>query len=100
MTDWHEGMRTADGGPIVGFYEKVLILDSAEAPEIRGKYGWILGVSEEDGIVSGYHVTFDEFDHGYGVRPADVLGTGERAPREKFYSGESIRVSRRGRLLG
>ena len=94
MTDWHAHMRTRCGKRPVAFYEKVRVLDSAEDVEIRGKYGWVLGVSADDEaqLILDYQVHFDEVETGYGIPPDDLEGTGEIAPREKFYSGESIRV--------
>lgn len=103
MTDWHAHMRTACGKPPVAFYEKVLVLDSAEDPEIRGRYGWVLGVSADDeaGLILDYQVHFDEFETGYGVRPEDMEGTGEIAPRSKFYDDGvppiRVRVDEQGR---
>ena len=90
--DWHAHLRTQCGKPPIAFYEKVLVLDTAEDLEIRGKYGWMLGVSADDELIYDYQIHFDEFDMGYGVKPEDLEGTGEIAPREQFYSGESIRV--------
>lgn len=92
MSDWHAHLRTLCGKRPVAFYEKVLILDTTQESEIRGKHGWVLGVSADDALIHEYQVHFDAFEIGYGVRPEDLEGTGEIAPRERFYAGEATRV--------
>lgn len=87
-------MRTLCGKPPIAFYAKVLVLESAEDAEIRGKFGWMLGVSadEDEAVIHSYQVHFDEIETGFIVRPEDLEATCEVAPRERFFSGKSIRV--------
>jgi len=93
VSDWHASLRTVDGGPVLRFYEKAKVLASDPSPEIRGEFGWILGVSADEATIYGYSVHFDDRREGYFVAPKDLAGTGEIASRERFYSGESIRVA-------
>ncbi|WP_114954440.1 hypothetical protein [Sphingosinicella terrae] len=92
MSDWHSGLPTADGGPFVAFYEKVRIRDSAPHKELRGGFGWMLGVEADHGVIEGYQIHFDDLPTGYFFEPIHLEATGEVAPRERFYAGEPIRV--------
>ena len=75
-------------------YERVLVARSEKFPELVGKHGWVLGISEEDGVVYGYGVHFDDLPTGYYFYAGDVEPTGEIANRSRFYDEDAptIRV--------
>lgn len=74
------------------FYEKVVVIKSDKFPEFLGRTGHVLGISEENGIVSAYAISFPGKIEGYMFEPSDLQGTGETADRTLFYEGESVRV--------
>jgi len=85
---------------MIAFYEKVLIVACADAPQYVGRYGYVLGISEEDGVQSGYAVTFETEEQVTCFEPHEVQGTGEIAPRSRFYDDTTvvhIRVDDKGR---
>jgi hypothetical protein len=86
------------------FYEKVLVLDTADEPELRGRFGYVIGTSEEDGIVHQYAVVFDGDEHMVLMTPEQIAGTGQIEARERFFSDATIRVrvdeQGRGHIVG
>ena len=80
------------------FYEKVKVLSCPRSPDRVGTFGYVLGVSEEDGVVGAYYVMFPDIERGLSLPPSYLEGTGEIAPRSQFYDEEppSLRVGVKG----
>lgn len=78
----------------ISFFEKVIIRNSRKFPELNGRTGVMLGISEQDGIVYGYAVDVDgDDDGGYYFKPDEIIGTGEFVDRSVFYDdADRIRV--------
>lgn len=96
---FRQKIHSIKSAKMLKFYEKVSVKNNCRFSEYIGKEGHVLGVSEEDGVVFGYAVTFDYGDRtddleGAFFEPEELQGTGEIAPREMFYSGDAIRVHR------
>jgi len=84
----------------IDFYDEVRVVRDIEGyPELRGKTGVVMGISEEDGILYGYGVSFDDLSHGYSFSADEVEPTGRKFKREDFYDGSSISVTADGKLL-
>jgi len=60
----------------LAFFEKVIIQNSRKFPELNGRTGVVLGISEEDGHVFGYSVTLDGETEGYYFKADEIMGTG------------------------
>ena len=78
----------------LGFYEKVVVVQSDKFPELVGRIGYVLGVSEENGVVYSYAVHFLDIVEGYCFAPDELRGSGEFADRSLFYDDKepSLRV--------
>jgi len=81
------------------FYTEVEISQHADNAELRGKIGVIMGISEEDGIIYGYSVSFKDLPYCHAVGVDEVSPTGRTFKREDFYDGSRIAVSADGKLL-
>jgi hypothetical protein len=83
------------------FYEKArCISDDPAKGKIAGKLAAILGRVRGDDGSWGYTIHVYDEPVSYYARESELESTGEFAKREDFYSGESVRVSRDGRVLG
>jgi hypothetical protein len=88
-------------GPRYDFYEKVLV-DSRDSNTagINGRLGAVLGrACGEDGRWS-YAIWIYDKGVCWSCCEDDLRSTGEFDRRDSFFDGTSIRVSRRGELLG
>jgi len=83
----------------IDLYEEIRVIDDCEDPELRGKIGVVMGISEENGVVYGYSVRFADLEHSYGFSVEEVESTGRKFKHEDFYDGTSISVSKDGKLL-
>ncbi len=83
-----------------GWYEKVRIAsaDPAKA-EINGELWAVLGKAESEGRWS-YGVFIYSLQVVWSCLEDELIPTGEFDQRETFYSGQSIRVSMHGEVLG
>ncbi len=84
--DWYERVRVATADP-------------AKAA-IAGKLGAVLGKAQGDDGRWSYGVFVYDERMVWSCWEDELAPTGEFDRRESFYSGESIRVSRRGEVLG
>jgi len=78
------------------FFEKVVIKQSREHPELVGKIGVVLGVSSDEDTVYDYQIAFYDDTDSAGFLPSELESTGEFAPRSDFYDDDDdsrIRVS-------
>ncbi len=76
----------------LGFYEKVRITNSQRFPEYNGKIGVMVGISEENGKIYSYSVSFPE-EESCMFRPEELVSTGEFAdPRDFHDENDRIRV--------
>jgi len=77
----------------LAFFEKVVIQNSRKFPELNGRSGVVLAVSEEDGHVFGYAVSVEGEEEGYDFAADEIAGTGELVDRGVFYDdNDQIRV--------
>jgi len=83
----------------IDFFDEVRIIDDIEEPELRGKSGVVMGISEENGMVYGYSVHFSDLPHSYSFSVNEVVPTGRKFKREDFYDGTSLSVSKDGEIL-
>lgn len=84
-----------------GWYERVRVTSSdPEKAEIDGKLGAILGKAQDEDGRWSYGVFLYDLQVVWTCQEDELDATGEFDQRESFYSGESIRVSQRGELLG
>lgn len=83
------------------WYERVQVAttDPAKAA-IDGKLGAVLGKSQGDDGRWLYGVFVYDQRVVWSCWEEELTPTGEFDRRESFYSGDSIRVSQRGELLG
>ena len=82
------------------FYERVRVASSDPAKEaIDGQLGAVLGRAQSDDGCWFYGVFVYEVEVVWYCSEGELVPTGEFDRRESFYSGDSIRVSRRGRVL-
>ena len=86
-----------------GFYEIVEVRDTVRTRDqrIAGKAGMVLGIAEPDsadGTIT-YAVQLDGSSDAWSVDERDLVGTGEFAGRDEYYSGDSIRVTQSGEAL-
>ncbi|MBA4188125.1 MAG: hypothetical protein C0467_08910 [Planctomycetaceae bacterium] len=84
-----------------GWYEKVRVntADPKKAP-IHGELGAILGKTQSDDGSWSYGVFIYNVSRVWSCCEGELVDTGEFDVRESFYTGESVRVSPRGELLG
>jgi hypothetical protein len=77
----------------IAFFERVVIQNSRRFPEMNGRTGVVLGVSEEDGHVFGYSVFLNDKVELVSFEADEVVGTGELVDRSVFYDeADRIRV--------
>lgn len=69
----------------LGFYEKVVVTKSDRFPELVGRSGYVLGISEESGTARQYAVRFLDLPESYCFYPDQLAGTGEFADRSLFF---------------
>lgn len=69
----------------ISFYEKVIIRKSRKFPELNGRSGVMVGISEENGVVYGYAVNVDGEEEGYYFATDEIIGTGELLERSLLY---------------
>ncbi len=84
----------------LGFFEKVTITNSRKFPEMNGRGGVVTGISEEDGHVFGYAISFEGDGEGYYFAASEVVGTGQFVDRSLFYDNADrirVRVDKDGR---
>lgn len=84
----------------IDFFEKVIIVNSRKFPELNGRTGVMLGISEEDGHIYGYGVHVDGESEGYDFAADEIVGTGEFVDRSVFYDDADrvrVRVDEDGR---
>jgi len=87
--------------PKFDYYEKVrCISDDPAKTEISGKLAAVLGRAQNDDGSWGYTIHVYDEPVCYYALESELESTGEFAKREDFYSGDSIRVSSDGRVLG
>ncbi len=87
--------------PKFAFYEKVRIeTTNPNIAELGGLLAAVLGRAQNDDGSWGYAIHVYERPTCYSVSESDLVATGEHAKREDFYSGDSMRVSQDGELLG
>ena len=84
----------------VQFFEVVRINDDSKHPEIAGKLGHVLGISEEDGTIHGYGVWIYDKQEVWSVDPEEfeLLGYKDDLAASDYGKHGSIRVSPDGRL--
>lgn len=83
------------------FYEKVRIIsDKPPLAEFNGRLAAVLGKAQDDEGHWSYAVHIYGETYSWSCNEGDLEPTGEFDCRETFYSGESIRVSKDGKLLG
>jgi hypothetical protein len=87
--------------PRFDFYEKVVVtsVDSTKA-EIDGQLGAVLGRACGDDGRWSYAVSMYQSGICWSCWENELQSTGEFDRRESFYDGSSVRVSRRGEVLG
>ena len=87
--------------PKFDFYEKVRVQSSdPEKAHLNGEIGTILGRTETDDQKSFlYAVSIDSYRRTWALFEHELESTGQRAKREDYYDGSSvrIRVDERGR---
>jgi hypothetical protein len=76
----------------LGFYERVVVVRSNTFPDLIGRAGHVLGISEESGTVCGYSVLLVGAVECCFFQPNELEGSGEFADKDLFYDGDSIRV--------
>src|SRR5262245_61647136 len=91
-------VRGADLKPLT-FYEKVIIAKSDDSPKLVGRSGYVVGISQESGVVYGYAVSFLDEVENYYFKAEDVTGTGEIADRSLFYDDEDPSARIRVRVV-
>jgi hypothetical protein len=84
--DWYERVRVASADP-------------AKAA-ISGQLGAVVGKAQDEDGRWSYGVFVYERRRVWSCREDELVSAGEFDRRESFFGGESIRVSRRGELLG
>jgi hypothetical protein len=84
-----------------GWYEKIRVTsaDPTKA-SINGELGAVLGKAQGDDGRWSYSVFIYNVGIVWSCWEEELVSTGEFAQRESFFTGESIRVSRRGEILG
>jgi len=89
--------------PLFAFIDEVRIRISPETVErgIAGKLGAVLGMSEPDDerFPMSYAVDVDGLKNVQQIKEDELEGTGPRRKRQDYFSGKSLRVSRRGRVI-
>ena len=84
-------------------FDVVRVRDTAEARSIGmvGREAVILGVSEDEGDrKKWFAIRIERDESAVMISSRSVEWTGRSVPRESVYSGETIRVSRAGEILG
>lgn len=69
----------------INYYAEVEILPTTKHKQYIGRIGVVMGISEEDGIVSGYAVLLHNKDTIDCFDKEDVIPTGKQFKREDFY---------------
>ena len=84
----------------IDFYSEVKVSDHAETPEIRGKYGAVASIGEENGKVLGYgiFVEINNIEEYWEVDKDDITPTGKMFKRSDFYDGSSLGVTPDGEV--
>jgi len=77
------------------FFEVVRVKDNTKAPEISGKLGHILGISEENGTIYSYGVWIYDKQEVWSVDPGEfeLLGYKDELAASDYGKHGSIRVS-------
>jgi hypothetical protein len=91
------------GSPKLAVFEVVEVRYTPRARRdgIAGQTGAIVGMAEPDspdGQIT-YAVQLINDSEIWSIAESDLIGTGRFANRDRFQSGESIRVSKEGDLL-
>ena len=87
----------------IGFFEKIIIINSEKFPRLIGKSGIVVGIGEDGGHVFGYDVDVDGEEEGYYFSASDIVGTGEFVDRSTIYDDDdpsshvAIRVDGNGK---
>ena len=89
--------------PRFGFYEIVEVRDTVGTRDqgIAGKMGAVLGIAKPDtadGTIT-YAVQLKGSSDACSVDERDLVGTGQFAGRDEYYTGDSIRVTQSGEAL-
>jgi hypothetical protein len=84
------------------FFDVVRIGDSDEARrlELNGAEGVVLGVSEDEATGEKWFLVRVGDMPSVMLSSSDLTPTGRSVPRESIYSGESVRVTQKGRIVG
>lgn len=79
---------------------EVLSTDQTAKSNIAGRLGVILGIApaEEEAAYATYAVHIYDREIVFSCRETELRSTGRSANREKFYTGEMIRVTQTGEL--
>ena len=72
-------------------YETVLVSKPKKAKHLGGKIGVVDGISQENGVVYGYAIAFDD-DNVYHLTREELERTGEFADPDDLMSGEVIKI--------
>ncbi|MEM6689902.1 MAG: hypothetical protein AAF664_10770 [Planctomycetota bacterium] len=82
-------------------YEKVRVKTvDPEISALNGLLAAVLGWARDENGSWCYAIHVYKFSAVYSITESDLVASGEYAKREDFYSGESIRVSRDGDVVG
>ena len=84
-----------------GWYERVRVKTADRTKSaIDGLHGAIVGIARDDDGGWSYAVFIYDRGRVWSCQEAELTSTGEFDRKESFYSGESIRVSEQGEVLG
>ncbi|MFF1476602.1 hypothetical protein ACFVYD_03260 [Streptomyces sp. NPDC058301] len=69
------------------FYAEVRVTASAHRPELTGRLGAILGISEprDPGVAPAYAVMVDDYDHTVQFERHELTPTGRNRKHEDYY---------------
>ena len=83
------------------FFEVVKVRDDHPEPDIAGKLGHVLGVSEEEGILYGYGVWIYDHQQVWSVKPEEIqaLGYRDELAAQDYGRHGSLKVSPDGKIL-
>ncbi|WP_273021170.1 Imm31 family immunity protein [Rheinheimera sp.] len=79
--------------PKFKFFEKVIVnSDQPSLKTINGRFGAVLGASEDNSHGFVYSVHIYEYGEVWAVMESELKPTGEFDSREAFYGGYSVQV--------
>ena len=82
------------------FFDTIRVSNEARCEEIRGKVGYILGVSEEDGLIYGYSAWIYDFERvsSVGIQGFELLGYKDERAKADYGKHEFLRVDSDGKV--